>query len=188
MPDPPPQLPVGGEPPAAVRQALAAWHRAECAVAVAAFAAIALLLIADLAGRQLLGPLMRAAGFAEAAGGIVGASKLAVYALALGCWVGLGLASATGTHLVPRIGFGAVPATWSPTIDRLADALTAAAFLASAAYAAQAVQGSWQTGILAPLLQWPVWPVQLVMPLGLVSAALRHACFAVWPALRPPRI
>jgi hypothetical protein len=175
------------EAPHSLRRALAAWHRAECGVAVAAFAAIALLLIVDLLGRELLGPALRAVGAGAGAGGIHGAPKIAVYALAVGTWAGLGIAAATGSHLVPRVAFGAVPAAWDPVVDRLADAVTALVLAAAAVFAAQLVHGTWQTGLLAPVLEWPVWPVQLVMPIGLLSAALRCACFACWPALRPPR-
>ena len=178
---------TGPAPPAAVRRLLAAWHRGECAVAVLAFAAIALLLIADLLGRELVAPLLRAAGLPAGGGGLHGAPKLAVFALVLGTWVGLGIASATGAHLVPRIGFGAVPARWGPVVDRIADAVTALVFVAAAGFSVELVAGSWQTGLLAPVLQWPVWPVQALLPFGFLSAALRHAAFAAWPALRPPR-
>jgi TRAP-type C4-dicarboxylate transport system permease small subunit len=174
--------------PPAVRRLLAAWHDLECRVAVGAFGAIALVLIADLIGRELFGRLLPALGLGTVAGGIQGAPKLAVYALLIATCAGIGVAAGSGTHLVPRVGWIAVPSAWSDRMDRLADAVTALLLGAAAWYAALMVRDSYQSGLLAPMLQWPLWPVQLVLPLGMASAALRHLCFALWSDLRPPRV
>jgi TRAP-type C4-dicarboxylate transport system permease small subunit len=175
-------------PPAAVRAVLVAWHKTECRIAVAAFVFIALVLILDVAGRELLFPLLRWLGVPyRGATGIYGAQKMAVFALAIAAYSGLGIAAATASHLVPRVGFGAVPAAWSAAVDRLADLVTGLFLLGVAWYGVEFVRGSMATGLRAPMLQWPVWPFQAAIPLGFVSAALRYLCFARWPALRPPR-
>jgi TRAP-type C4-dicarboxylate transport system permease small subunit len=153
---------------------------------VSAFAFIALVLIADIVGRTLVGSLLQALGV-HAAAGIFGASKLAVYALLIGICAGIGVATVTSTHLLPRIGWGLLPRAWSDSADRLADALAALLLGAASWYCALMVRGSYTLGTLAPLLQWPVWPVQLALPLGFASAAMRYACFALWPDLRPTR-
>jgi TRAP-type C4-dicarboxylate transport system permease small subunit len=183
----PVSLGAAADAPAAVRRLLGRWHRAECVIAVAAFGFIAAVLVLDVLGRELLHPLLRALGLQPGATGIYGASKLAVFALVIASYAGLGIATATGTHLVPQVAFGVVPAAWGPTIDRVADMLTCAVLLAAAGYAAQFVAASYASTLRAPVLQWPVWPFQLALPLGFGSAALRYACYACWPALRPRR-
>lgn len=169
-----------------MRRLFDAWHRAERGVAVAAWAAMAVLLTLDVLGRELLFPLQRALGLPSGAGGLFGASKMALYCLVIGAYAGIGLAAATASHVVPGIGRRLTPRTWDRSVDRLADALTAALLVGAAAAGALLVHGSWSLGLRAPLLQWPLWLVQLAMPLGLLSAALRYAGFAAWPALRPP--
>lgn len=173
-----------GAPPA-VRALLAGWHRAECAIAVAAFGFIALLLIVDVAGRELAWPLLRALGFQPGALGIWGAPKIALHALAIGTYAGIGIAAATGAHLVPRVGFAAVPGRWAPLVTRSGDAVAAVVLGAAAWYAAVFVAGTRASGLLVPLLQWPAWPIQCAAVAGFASAALRYAAFAAWPATRP---
>lgn len=153
-----------------------------------ALAFIALVLIGDVIGRELIGPLLRGGlGLRVGATGIHGGPKMAVYALAVGSYAGIGIAAVTSTHLLPRIGWRALPPAWNDTLDRVADAVTASMLGAAAWYAALMVQGSYATGVLAPMLHWPMWPVQLAMPLGFASAALRYLCFSLWPDLRAAR-
>lgn len=169
-----------------MRRVLAAWHRAECALAVAAFGTVAVVLVLDVLGRELLYPLLALLGAQPGALGVFGAAKIAVYALAVATYAGIGVAAATASHIVPRVAFGVVPARWGAAVDRLADALTALVLAGAAVAAAQLVAGTHALGLRAPMLQWPLWLVQLAMPLGLASAALRYACFAAWPGTRPP--
>jgi TRAP-type C4-dicarboxylate transport system permease small subunit len=173
--------------PAAMRRLLAAWHRVECWLAACAFAFIPLVLIGDLAGRVLIGRLLTALGMRAGGTGIFGAAKLAVYALVIGTCAGIGIASVGSAHLLPRIAWRTLPRRWGDVPDRLADVLTALLLAAAAWYGALMVQGSYAIGVLAPMLGWPVWPVQLALPLGFASAALRYGCFALWPDLRARR-
>jgi len=170
-----------------VQRLLAGWHRAECAIAVSALALIALLLIGDTFGRELLYPLVTLMGIDIGPTGIVGAQKMAVFALVIATYAGIGIATASAAHLVPQVAFGVVPAKWGGTLDRVADGLSGLLLLAAAWYGAQFVAGSYATGMRASMLQWPVWPFQLAIPLGFVSAAVRYFCYARWPALRPRR-
>jgi len=178
----------GAEPPAAARAVLVAWHKTECRIAVAAFVFIALVLVLDVIGRELLFPLLKWLGLGYTGPtGIYGAQKMAVFALAIAAYSGLGIAAATASHLVPRVGFSVVPAAWNTAMDRLADLVTGLCLLGVAWYGFEFVRGSMATGLRAPMLQWPLWPFQAAIPLGFVSAALRYLCFARWPALRPHR-
>jgi TRAP-type C4-dicarboxylate transport system permease small subunit len=156
-------------------------------VAVVAYATVALVLVLDVLGRELMFPLMQALGIPFGGGGVFGASKIAVYALIVATYAGIGVAVATASHIVPRAGYFVVPRAWDPAMDRCADAVTAVLMLLAAFAGCLLVHGTWEMGLRAPILAWPVWAVQLVMPLGFMSAALRYAGFARWPDLRPPQ-
>ncbi len=172
-------------PPESVVTALLVWHRLECWLAVACFGLIAGLLLADVLGRELLGPLLRAIGFEPGPMGIFGSQKVSVYALVIGSFAGIGIATATGSHLVPRIGHPWVPSSWGPTMDRLADVVTGVVLVGVGWYGWVFVASSRMTDLRAPVLDWPVWPIQLAIPLGFLSAAARYFIYAGWPAAKP---
>jgi len=170
--------------PAGARAIVNGWHRAECLIAVAAFGFIAVVLILDVAGRELLTPIFKAFDL-RASAGIYAAQKMCVYALVVGSFCGIGVATATASHLVPRIGFGWVPERLGPTMNRIADGITGAFFCGVAWYGWVYVQSSMQAGLRAQAFDMPIWPIQLAIPAGFLSAALRCFFFAAWPALRP---
>jgi TRAP-type C4-dicarboxylate transport system permease small subunit len=170
--------------PQAAKRFLEVWHRAECLIAVFAFSAIAALLILDVAGRELLGPIYKWLNI-KASTGVYGAQKLSVYALVLASFCGIGIATATSSHLLPRVGFGWIPKAWGPSMDRFADLLTGLFMLGVAYYGFVFVASTMSTGLRAQAFNIPVWPFQLAVPLGFLSAAVRYLCFAQWPAVRP---
>ena len=161
------------------------WHRLECWIAVAAFAFIAVILLLDVLGREILGPLIRLLGFPATATGIFASQKLSIFALVIGSFAGIGIATATASHLVPRVGFGWIPASWEPWFNRLADAITGLFLVGVAYYAWIFVASSMATDLRAPVLDWPVWPIQLAIPIGFLSAAGRYFMYAAWPSIRP---
>jgi len=164
---------------------LRVWHKIECWIAVLSFSFIALVLMIDVMGREFYGPLMSMLGFKVGATGLFGSQKLAIFALIIGSFCGIGIATATGVHLLPRVGFAWVPAHWGPAMDRIADIFTGCFLLGVAWYGVVFVLSSKQSGILAAVINQPAWPVQVFIPLGFASAALRYFFFAAWPALRP---
>ena len=116
-----------GGPAPMHRQACAggrAWHRGECWVAVAAFGFIAAILLLDVIGREFVGPVLRFVGLDPGATGIFAAQKLSVFALVIGSFAGIGIATATGSHIVPRFAYAGCRRRWGPAMDRLADVLT----------------------------------------------------------------
>ncbi|BCN38500.1 hypothetical protein ALDI51_18190 [Alicycliphilus denitrificans] len=179
--------PAPAHPPAplAVTRLLAGWHWLEKAVAMAAYVLISFMLVSDVMGREFAGPLLRLLGFDVGATGIYGSQKIALYAMIVGSFLGLGIATATGAHLLPRIAFGWVPASWGPKVDRLADAVTGTILCTVAWYAWVFVESSREAGTVMATFEAPVWPIQAVIPLGFLSAALRYFIFALWPATRP---
>jgi TRAP-type C4-dicarboxylate transport system permease small subunit len=171
--------------PPAVQAVLRVWHKIECWIAVLAFSFIALVLMIDVIGREFYGPLMSMLGFKVGATGLFGSQKLAVFALVIGSFAGIGIATATGVHLVPRVAFKWVPTSWSPHMDRIADVFTGLFLLGVAWYGVLFVIASKESGVLATVINMSAWPIQTAIPLGFASAALRYFAFAIWPALRP---
>jgi TRAP-type C4-dicarboxylate transport system permease small subunit len=152
---------------------------------VIAFSFIALILLVDVVGRELVGPLMRAMGFPATATGVFASQKLSIFALVIGSFAGIGIATATASHLVPRVAFGWIPARWEPWFNRMADAITGLFLIGVAYYGLVFVQSSMATDLRAPVLDWSVWPIQLAIPIGFLSAAGRYLMYAIWPGLRP---
>jgi TRAP-type C4-dicarboxylate transport system permease small subunit len=173
------------EPPLVARRIVDGWHKGECWVAVACFGFIAGILILDVLGRELLGPLLRLLGIEPGATGIFASQKLSVFALVIGSFAGIGIATATGAHIVPGFASGWVPAEWRPAYQRAADLLTGLFLLGVVSFGLEFVGSSFRTDLRAPVLDWPVWPIQLAIPLGFLSAAGRYFLYAAWPALKP---
>jgi Tripartite ATP-independent periplasmic transporters, DctQ component len=172
--------------PHGVRRFLEHWHTTECYVAVAAFSLIAALLLGDVLLREFIGPLLHKLNIYQGRVGMfVGSFKISVFALIIGSFAGIGIATATSSHLVPRVGFGWVPSSWGPFMDRLADVITGLVLLAATYYSIKYVLSSRETGLRAAVIDWPIWPVQLALPLGFASAGLRYFFYAAWPSLRP---
>ena len=183
-----PSAAARNHPPApdGVRRLLEVWHTTECYVAVAAFTIIAALLLSDVILREFIGPLLHKLNIYQGRVGMfVGSFKITVFALIIGSFAGIGIATATNSHLVPRVGFGWVPKAWGPFMDRLADVITGVVLLLAAYFAMKFVLSSKATGLRAAVIDWPVWPVQLALPIGFASAALRYFFYAAWPSLRP---
>lgn len=175
----------GPDPPVAARRLVEGWHRGECWVAVVCFGFIAGILILDVFGREFLGPFLRFLGMEPGATGIFASQKLGVYALVIGSFAGIGIATATGAHIVPGFASGWVPPAWRPIYDRAVDVLTGLFLAGVAWFGFKLVGSSFKTDLRAPVLDWPVWPIQLAIPLGFLSAAGRYFIYAAWPALKP---
>lgn len=170
--------------PSGVAALLRQWHRAECWLAVLAFGFIACILILDVLGRELLGPIFRAMDV-KGPSGVYAAQKLSIYALVIGSFAGVGIATATSSHLLPRIGFKWVPAAFGPTMDRIADVFTGLFMLGVAWYGWVYASSSMAAGLRMQAFDAPIWPVQMAIPLGFLSAGLRYFFYAAWPAERP---
>lgn len=176
--------PVGAAPDGVVTL-LRRWHKVECWVAVICFSFIAIVLATDVLGRELYGPVMRAFGRDVGATGLFGSQKLAVFALVIGSFAGVGIATAGGAHLVPRVGFGWVPRRFDAAMGRLSDVITGVFLLGVTWYGLVFVIASRESGVLAAVINVSAWPVQMAIPIGFLSAALRYFIFAIWPATKP---
>lgn len=146
--------PAPAHPPAppALVSLLNGWHRVECWIAVLAFTFIAAVLVIDVLGREAYGPVMTMLGIKVGATGLFGSQKLAVFALVIGSFAGIGIATTTGVHLVPRIRFKWLPSAWSPQVDRIADVVTGLFLRGVTWYGVVFVLASKQSGVLASVI------------------------------------
>ena len=145
----------------------------ESALAALAYSIVALLLIADVLGRELFGQAL------------FGAQKMAVFAAIVAGFLGLSLATNAGSHLRPGFLDNLFPARFDSLIWRLADALSSLIYLTLTAVAIQFILVSMAAGDRAAVLYWTLWPIQLVIPYAFFSSAIQHAIFAIWPQLKP---
>ena len=147
-------------------------RRIEAIIAAVAYAAVALLLMSDVIGREIFGQAF------------LGTQQIAVYAAIIAGFLGLTLATSDNSHLRPEFmdfatnRFGAV-------VKRAGDGLSALFFFAAAYVAWTFVEISMQAGDRAPVLFFVVWPLQLVIPYAFASAGVKHAVFALRPDLKP---
>ena len=157
----------------AARRTLAAMTWLEQVGTSLAFAIMVLVLGWDIFGREVLGS------------GKIWATPIAVYANVFLSFIGMGIASASGGHLRPRFFDKQVPRAWDATFSRLTD-IGFALFCVGAGWLCQRVLlESIQLAETDPVLQWQVWPFQAFLVAAFAMASLRHALYALWPALRP---
>ncbi len=159
--------------PTPVRRALEAIRRVELTVTCAAFAVLAAVIFADVVVRETTGS------------GLSWSRQIGVFANVVVTIVGIGLASASGAHLRPRFADGWLPAAWDPWLTRIGELLTAVFCAVFAWIALGVVQETYELDERSVVLRLVVWPFQAVLPAAFALAALRHACYGIWPGLRP---
>ncbi len=157
----------------AAKWLLALLSRLEHVGTTLAFLVMVCVLGWDIVGRELLG------------GGKIWATPIAVYANVFVAFIGMGVASAGGAHLRPRFFDKAVPKSWDRPFDRLTD-LGFALFSFGAAWLCwRMLLESVKLEETDPVLQWQIWPMQIILVAAFGIAVLRHGIYAAWPLLRP---
>lgn len=146
---------------------------AELAACFVAFSAMAIILMVDVAMREILGA------------GWFGASQRAVFAMVIVVFFALGLATADGVHLRPRFADGLIPKRWEPLLLRVADVITASFYLFVAVLAFYVVRDTYELDEHTSTLRWVVWPFQFVMVVAFGMSGLRHIIYLIFPPLRP---
>lgn len=155
-------------------KALLEWlHRAERTVVIIAFAGMVAVVFADVLAREVTGI------------GLPWARQVGVYFNIVVVMFGIGLASASGSHLRPRFADNWLPSRWEPGLSFVQHALFALFCLAFAAVAGDMVASSVRLDERSEILRLPVWPIQAVIPLVFLIAALRHGIYALRRDLRP---
>jgi TRAP-type C4-dicarboxylate transport system permease small subunit len=164
--------PQAEQSPGWARALLDRLHRLEAAVAVLAFAGIVAALFSDLIGREVFGK------------GIFVAQRFAVYCMVVVAFLGFALAVSWRAHLGIEIAERLTPAAWNRAMERVADAVAAAACLFMAYWSWRFVTDSYADQSRGQGLEIVLWPIQAVIVWCFVSCALRFVAFAAWPGLR----
>lgn len=152
---------------------LALLFRIERAAAVALFAAMTLIMVADVGARELTGV------------GLSGAPRIAVYCFILMSMLSFGLASGRAAHLRPRVADRLTPESWEPAMMRIQEALMALFSIVFAVVALDIVAETYRLQEVSRTLRIPVWPMQAVFPLVFLIAFVRHGLYVLYPALKP---
>lgn len=147
--------------------------RFERIVTVAAFALMALALMADVVSRRLFQT------------GLIGATEIAVVGMIAVAMFGIGVATDEGAHLRPRVFDALIPKAMSALVDRLASLVTAAFFMTIGALAVWVVAESAALGDRTEIMRIPVWALQSMIALAFITNALRFLIYAARPDLRP---
>lgn len=148
-------------------------NRIEKRVCSAGFAAMTFLVLFDVFGREVLSK------------SFPWAQKSAVYLMIWLGFLGASLTSATGGHLRPEIADRLWKGALKTWIGALSQLMTAVFCAGLAAYAWGYVQESKALGDVSVVVGLPMWIVQLAIPYTFASMAVRHFCYAVFPAIRP---
>ena len=147
--------------------------RTERLIAVALFAFMAIVMMADVAMREITGV------------GIDGAPRVAVYCFIVVAMISFGLASDTAAHLRPRFADTLFPAHWDPMLKRVQEIIMTVFCLIFAMVATGVVRETYALQEMARTLRVPVWPMQTVIPLAFYLAAIRHGLYACFLDLKP---
>jgi TRAP-type C4-dicarboxylate transport system permease small subunit len=145
---------------------LVGLRRFEQAATTLAFACMVLALGWDILGREILG------------GGKIWATPLAVYANVVIAFVGMGIASAGGAHLRPRFLDTLAPEKMDATFDRFTDAGFALFCVGAGVLCWKLLRESQQLQETDPVLQWQIWPFQIILVVAFSLATLRHLIYA----------
>jgi len=161
------------EPCRLLRALLNNLQAAERVVAVVAILGAAAALTIDLIGRELLGQ------------GVFGAQRVAVHLTFIAGLLGFAVATGHGAHLRIKATDSLLPASWTPTVERMGSLLSVLLLAGLAWYAALFTRQTASVGEISTALGVPIWPFQAVMVWTFASAALRHLCYAIDRRLKP---
>lgn len=147
--------------------------KVEGLVAAIAFLCAATAILADVIGREFFGQ------------GIWGAAKFAVFGTVIAGFLGIGLATHAGMHLRPQFADGWIPDRFEPLMKRISPLVTAILFFILGVLAYFYVHETYEYGQTAPVLDWPLWMIQIVMPYAFFSNGIRNLIYALKPDLSP---
>jgi TRAP-type C4-dicarboxylate transport system permease small subunit len=138
-----------------------------------AFMVMAGALIYDVLKRELTGS------------GAFGAPQLGVIGMIVVSYIGIGLASAAGSHYRPRFADNVFPEKYNALLDRVSEFGFALFCAFMAVVATRVSMESYDLKDVAPVLRNPIWPVQMTIALGFGSVAVRHFLYGLYPTIKP---
>lgn len=117
--------------------------------------------------------------------GAFGAPQIGVIGMIIVSYIGIGLASASGSHYRPQFADNAFPKKYHRLLDRIGE-FGFALFCAFMSYvAARVTLESMELNDVSPVLRWPIWPVQSTIAIGFGLVALRHFFYGLYLELKP---
>jgi TRAP-type C4-dicarboxylate transport system permease small subunit len=153
-----------------ILRTLSIFERWSC---ILAFAILASVLFLDVLSRTLLG------------NGLNWSHQVGVYANIVVALLGIGLASAAGSHLRPRFADNILPRSFDKVMQHLEPLVTALVLFIFALLASFLVLESYQLQERSTVLHSLLWPVQLLLPLAFYLAVARFLIYARYPGLKP---
>ncbi len=139
----------------------------------AAFLGMAGCLMYDVLKREITGS------------GAFGAPQIGVIGMIVVSYIGVGLASAAGSHYRPRFADNAFPEKYRQMLDRIGE-FGFALFCAFMAFVATKVTlESLELNDVSPVLRWPIWPVQSTIAIGFGMVAVQHLLYGIYLELKP---
>lgn len=117
--------------------------------------------------------------------GIFGAQRLAVYCIAIAGVMGFSYVVSHGGHLRPSILDKLVPARFDRMAGRVADIISATLCVLLAYGAFLLVRTTHLHGEQDMSLSVPIWPIQSVLIVAFLFAAMKYLAYAFYPAMRP---
>ncbi|NQU65080.1 MAG: TRAP transporter small permease [SAR324 cluster bacterium] len=148
-------------------------YQIEAFVAAFAYGLLAIAVFSDVVLREILSTA------------VLGTQRFAVYTSIIAGFLGVCLAAAGGMHMRPRVADNWLPAAWNPGINRASNLVTSFIFAVAGYFAVLFWHTGFEMGDTAPVLDWPLWPIQIIVPYALFSTALRYLLFVIFPALNP---
>ena len=156
-----------------MKAVLAAIARFERWASLAAFALMAVSLMADVVSRRVFMT------------GLIGASEVAVIGMVAVAMFGIGVATDHGAHLRPRLFDALIPPALEPAMARASSAVTAAFFAIFTGLAAWMTVQSFMLGDRTEILRAPIWTLQAIIVIAFATNMVRFAIYAARPGLRP---
>lgn len=145
----------------------------EQSLCFAAFMVMAGALIYDVLKREITGS------------GAFGAPQVGVVGMIVVSYIGIGLASASGSHYRPRFADKIFPAKYDALLERIGE-FGFALFCGFMTVVALRVSiESYDLKDVAPVLRHPVWPVQMTIAIGFGLVTIRHFMYGLFPAIKP---
>lgn len=138
-----------------------------------AFLVIAGALIYDVLKREITGS------------GAFGAPQLAVIGMIVVSYIGIGLASAAGSHYRPHFADKMFSAKHEKLMERISEFGFAMFCAFMCAVAVKVSLESYDLKDVAPVLRNPIWPVQMTIAIGFGFVAIRHFLYGLYPEIRP---
>lgn len=147
-------------------------NKFEGVITTLAYSATALSLLVDVFSREVLGQ------------GVWGAPRFAVYTAIVAGFLGMSLAAAENNQIRPQILDAIIPVRFDVYVNRLADLISAIVYLFLTYLAIGFVISSYENNDIAAVLDWQLWPIQLVLPYSFCAVGFRYILYTVSPSLK----